>query len=242
MLDRMHIRRGWLALMLCLCWLGAAEAADPIFGGARPLGARAGADAGAGPSLFAGVQEGGFFAPLPDRGTGAVRVSPRRGWTTEAVYSEWIRGLIAEAEAGAAGYDAVVLSARVKPPSRPTEMTIGEIYQWIEDTPGQNHAIGRYQFIPVTLRRLVDHIGAAPETGFSPEVQDALADQLLREAGLAELLAGTMPRKTFMNRLATIWAGLPTSSGKSHYHGHAGNKATMSWSRFEAEMAKFFPE
>ena len=136
----------------------------------------------------------------------------------------------------------MVFSATVKPARRPTELTLAEIYAWIDDTPGQNHAIGRYQFIPVTLRRLVEHVGAPLDAQFSPEVQDALADQLLREAGLAELLAGTMPRKTFMNRLAAIWAGLPTSSGKSRYHGHAGNKATMSWAHFEAEMAKFFPE
>ncbi|MBS8224974.1 hypothetical protein [Vannielia litorea] len=237
--------RHWLAIWLLPMLSAPLWAADPLIGGARPLAARSGADIGAGPSLFAGLQQGGFFAPLPQRRDmqqDRPTLAPRRGWTTEAVYADWIRGLIAEAEAGAAGYDAVVLSAKVKPPRRPTELTLAEIYAWIEDTPGQNHAIGRYQFIPVTLRRLVDHLGAPLEVRFSPEVQDALADQLLQEAGLAQLLAGTMPRKTFMNRLAAIWAGLPTSSGKSHYHGHAGNKATMSWGRFEAEMAKFFPE
>ncbi|QDC07925.1 hypothetical protein FHY55_01105 [Oceanicola sp. D3] len=241
----MIYRPAFIALWFTLLLATSANAAEPLFGGARPLVAPVGAEIGPGPSLFAGNQQGGFFAPLPERRTRdeVVQEAPTgRGWTTEAVYAEWIRGLIAQAEAGAAGYDAVVLSAKVKPPRRPTELTIAEIYDWIEDTPGQNHAIGRYQFIPVTLRRLVDHLGAPPNTRFSPEVQDALADQLLREAGLSALLAGKMPRKTFMNRLAAIWAGLPTSTGKSHYHGHAGNKATMSWRHFEAEMAKFFPE
>lgn len=241
----MSFRIALLALWALVVAAGQASAASPLIGGARPLGAQGGADSGEGPSLFAGLEQGGLFAPLPpraERKTNAGGVAPRRNLTTEAVYAEWIRGLIAEAEAGAAGYDAVVLSAAIKPPRRPTELTLAEIYAWIDDTPGQNHAIGRYQFIPVTLRRLVDHLGAPPDARFSPEVQDALADQLLREAGLGQLLAGTMPRKTFMNRLAAIWAGLPTSSGKSHYHGHAGNRATMSWARFEEEMAKFFPE
>jgi hypothetical protein len=50
-----------------------------------------------------------------------------------------------------------------------------------------------------------------------------------------------MNRHQYMNNLAQIWAGLPTSSGKSHYHGFAGNRATMTWARFDAEMAKIFP-
>jgi hypothetical protein len=44
-----------------------------------------------------------------------------------------------------------------------------------------------------------------------------------------------------MNNLAKIWAGLPNSTGKSHYHGYAGNQATMTWARFDAEMAMIFP-
>ena len=44
-----------------------------------------------------------------------------------------------------------------------------------------------------------------------------------------------------MHNLARIWAGLPTASGRSHYHGHAGNRATMTWARFESAMAPIFP-
>lgn len=32
-------------------------------------------------------------------------------------------------------------------------MTIGENLAWIEATPNQHHAVGRYQVIPKTLRR-----------------------------------------------------------------------------------------
>jgi hypothetical protein len=38
-------------------------------------------------------------------------------------------------------------------------MTIEQIYAWIKAILGQPHAIGRYQFIPATLRRLVDITG-----------------------------------------------------------------------------------
>lgn len=52
--------------------------------------------------------------------------------------------LISSAESPRLGYDSVNLRARTKPPKRPTEMTIAEIFAWIEATPNQPHAIGRF--------------------------------------------------------------------------------------------------
>ena len=144
-----------------------------------------------------------------------------------------LRDLIARAEAGAKGYDAVNYGARVKTPKPPTAMTLGEIYTWIDATPRQPHAIGRYQFIPKTLKRLARMLGAGPDVRFDAHLQDRLADLLLLEAGLTAFEAGTLTRKDFMHNLAKIWAGLPTATGKSHYDGYAGNKATMSWATFD---------
>ena len=76
---------------------------------------------------------------------------------------------------------------------------------------------------------------------FTQAVQDALADVLLKEAGIKRFTAGALPRHAFMNNLAKIWAGLPNDTGKSHYHGYAGNKATMTWASFDAQMARIFP-
>jgi hypothetical protein len=45
-----------------------------------------------------------------------------------------------------------------------------------------------------------------------------------------------------MNNMAKIWAGLPTSNGKSHYDGYAGNKAMVTWARFDAVMARISPK
>lgn len=148
--------------------------------------------------------------------------------------------LIAAAEAGPLGYDAVQYGARIKPSKPPTQMTIAEVFDWIDATPRQPHAIGRYQFIPDTLDYLVTKLGISRTQRFSPTVQDQLAHALLRQAGLARFLAGELNRHQFMNGLARIWAGLPNSSGKSHYHGYAGNKATMTWARFDARMARIF--
>lgn len=153
-----------------------------------------------------------------------------------------IRDLIQEAESRSQGYDAVQHGARIKPKSLPSQMTLAEIFTWIDQTPGQPHAIGRYQFIPDTLRRLVKKADLKLTQRFSPFVQDILANILLAEAGLHHFRAGTLDRHAFMNNLAKIWAGLPNSSGKSYYDGYAGNKASISWARFDSVMAQISPD
>lgn len=188
------------------------------------------------PSLFADRAGGSLFAPFPVRQKASLSVAPVTGGTPAAR----IRDLIASAEAGRAGYDAVVWAARVKPPKPPSQMTVGEIYDWIKATPRQHHAIGRYQFIPSTLRRLVAQAGADRDQLFTPAFQDHLANILLSEAGLQRYQAGEIGRTTFMHNLAKIWAGFPNASGRSHYHGIAGNRATMTWARFNAEMDAIF--
>lgn len=187
-----------------------------------------------GSSLFSDRAAGTFFAPPAprtlDHTSGlADRLAP-------------LRDLIASAEAGPAGYDAVQYGARIKPTKRPSQMTLAEIFAWIDATPGQPHAIGRYQFIPKTLARLVTAKGADPNQVFTPTFQDHLANRLIAEAGIGQLHAGTLSRTDFMNNLAKIWAGLPTSSGKSHYHGFAGNRATLTWASFHTAMAAIFPD
>ncbi len=232
-------------LVLWLIWPGvlAAEAAS-LFGAGLVGGQGALVDLGqraddqGGASLFIGRDGTSFFRPYP------VRVAPETGRVYLGVGEDAaarLRNLIATAEAGAAGYDAVQYGARVKPPRRPTQMTIAQIYHWIDATPGQPHAIGRYQFIPATLRRLVVKVGVSPNAVFDAEVQNKLADALLVEAGLNVMQAGEISRHKFMGNLAKIWAGLPTPSGKSHYEGYAGNKATITWARFDAAMAQIFP-
>ena len=192
-------------------------------------------------SLFLGQSGYGFFAPLPERERSGRRTRrahiPLTGGDPQAAM---VRHLIAEAEAGRDGYDAVQHGARRKTPRPPTQMTLGEIFAWIDATPGQPHAIGRYQFIPSTLARLVTILDAGPDARFTPELQDRMADILLQDAGYDAFRAQEIGRTAFMNNLAKIWAGLPNSSGRSHYHGYAGNAATMSWASFDREMASIF--
>lgn len=191
------------------------------------------------PGLFVGRAEGGLFADRPAHRPAFANAS---GAGLRGTDVQVIRALIEEAESRRDGYDAVQHGARIKPPRRPTQMTLVQIFAWIDATPGQPHAIGRYQFIPATLRRVVRKTGTPLSARFDARVQDRLADVLLAEAGLRRFRAGKMSRKAFMNNLAKIWAGLPNSSGKSHYAGYAGNRASITWARFEAVMKRIGPK
>lgn len=188
-------------------------------------------------SLFSDRREGGLFAPWAERDTGFGR----RALGSQSFSVAGLKALIARAEAGPKGYDAIHYSAKRLPARPPTQLTVAEIEAWIRATPGQHHAIGRYQLIPPTFRRLMRSLDAPPSAVFTPALQDAAAMVLFEEAGLQAFLDGKMSQTGFMNNLAKIWAGLPNSSGKSHYHGHAGNKAVISWGQFKSNMDKLFP-
>ncbi|MEP3346676.1 MAG: hypothetical protein ABJN34_16610 [Litoreibacter sp.] len=176
------------------------------------------------------------------------RASPSRGpvkkgeWkvSRDATSVVQLKSLIALAEAGSKQYDAVHVSASKRTPKRPTQMTLAEIDRWTRATPGQPHAIGRYQFIPSTLRSLTRRAGFSKNAVFSPQVQDRLADLLLIDAGINRFAVGQVSRAQFMDNLALIWAGLPKRDGKSAYHNYAGNRATITRSFFDREMKRIF--
>jgi muramidase (phage lysozyme) len=223
-----------LTLLFILSGLAKADVA-PLVARATPLFDGAlGAQTASNGSLFAGTQDGSFFAPFP------VRAPAQTGLGVDNATANLLT-LISRAEAGAAGYDAVIHNARIRPPRAPTQLTLGEIYAWIAATPGQNHAIGRYQFIPDTLRRVAGIRGYGPEVPFTPDVQDSLAAVLLDEAGLQAFEEGRLGRLDFMHNLARIWAGLPLPNGRSYYQGYAGNRATMSWDEFNGGMQAIWP-
>lgn len=120
-------------------------------------------------------------------------------------------------------------------------MTLGEIRRWIAATPGQQHAIGRYQIIPAILDSLVRRTGLPPETLFDAAVQDRLGNLLIHDAGYAEFAAGRLTPERFMDNLARIWAGFPLASGRSAYHGIAGNRATVTRAFYADQMRQIFP-
>jgi muramidase (phage lysozyme) len=195
---------------------------------------------GVGLGWLAGGAVAGRAAPGTARAPGAAfaaeMVRPRPG-AGRARIAAALRDLIAAAEAGPKGYDAIHFSARDLPAKPPSQMTLAEIRDWIAATPGQQHAIGRYQVIPKTLEMLVARLALPDHARFDPALQDRLADSLIDDAGLGALMAGELDAAAFMDGLARIWAGLPLGNGQSAYQGVAGNRATIARAAFEARIA-----
>lgn len=148
--------------------------------------------------------------------------------------------LIEFAESPQAGYNAIHGSATRLTRKRPTQMTLGEIKSWIKATPGQHHAIGRFQIIPSTLANLQRRLGLADTVVFSQGTQDRMAAVLLADAGYHDFVSQEITVGKFMDNLAYIWAGFPLATGKSAYHGYAGNKATITRPFFGKQMAAIF--
>ena len=149
--------------------------------------------------------------------------------------------LIASVEAPHRGYDAVHWKAHIAPPARPSRLNLAEIFGWIEATPGQPHAIGRYQFIPSTLDHLVQTEGVSLSSIFSPALQDRLATRLLQDAGLSSFLRGRTSQSEYMDAIARVWAGLPLANGLSAYDGYAGNRAVITREEYASAFAKIYP-
>lgn len=90
-----------------------------------------------------------------------------------------------------------------------TDMTIGEIMNLQAERPGMSneewiaqgrlHAVGRYQFIGGTLPGVVARAGIPATAKFTPDVQDKLALQYLKEAGLGAWI-GPSDRATASER------------------------------------------
>ncbi|WP_421056795.1 hypothetical protein [Leisingera sp. D0M16] len=148
--------------------------------------------------------------------------------------------LIAFAEAPSGRYDAIHHGAKVRPGKKPSQMTLAEIYTWIDRTPGEPHAIGNFQIIPSTLLNLQKRLGLPDGARFSRATQNRMAALLISDAGYQKFASGRISRSAFMDNLARIWAGLPLASGKSAYHGYAGNRATITRAFYGKQMERIF--
>jgi muramidase (phage lysozyme) len=86
--------------------------------------------------------------------------------------------------------------------------------------------VGRYQYIRKTLAGTAAQMGMdVDSTKFNEKTQDSLAIQTLRTIGLENWLDGKLDDGAFLNKVARIWAGIPTTSGGSYYTGVGSNKA-----------------
>jgi conjugal transfer mating pair stabilization protein TraG len=98
-------------------------------------------------------------------------------------------------------------------------------------------AIGRYQLLDDTLADLIGRMSLSGEERFTPALQDRLALQLARDAGMDDWLAGSLSDTRFAQNLAQVWAGLPKdATNQSHYTGIQGNRATTDWDTVIASL------
>lgn len=110
-----------------------------------------------------------------------------------------------------------------------SKLSLAQILQWQDArvrSGSKSSATGRYQFMRKTLRGLINRMGLSMDEKFTPELQDRMALQLLKDRGLDRWRAGKMSTKAFANNLALEWASLPNfTTGKSAYHGDGLNKS-----------------
>lgn len=127
------------------------------------------------------------------------------------------------------GYDVPFGYGNYLEPDKPlTEMTFREIKAYqrrltnatkgtFGTRKGKNlgtSAVGKYQFIAPTLEGLRTKLGYKLSDTFSPEVQDRLFAELMREAGVEKLTQNKMSREKFQERLSLRYPSIPLP-GKS---------------------------
>jgi muramidase (phage lysozyme) len=120
-----------------------------------------------------------------------------------------------------------------------TDMSLDEVLRWQSQyvaNGSPSSAVGRYQFIPKTLRGIMQEMGLKGTDKFTPELQDLMAIHLLKRRGLEDYKSGKITKEQFANNLAQEWAALPLVSGpkagKSFYDGDGLNSATTSVQKF----------
>lgn len=98
-----------------------------------------------------------------------------------------------------------------------TQMSIREVrrlQQEMLNNPNNqlnSSAVGRYQIVGTTLEGLISTMGLTGEERFDEQMQDAMAEQLLRGRGLERFQAGELSEDAFMNNLNQEWASFPAS-------------------------------
>lgn len=92
---------------------------------------------------------------------------------------------------------------------------------------GKIYAVGRYQFIPSTLRYAIEKAGVSEMDFFSPRIQDKLLVALLqhKRPEVWAYLNGEGSLEDALDALAKEWASIATSNGVSYYQGVGNNQA-----------------
>ena len=152
-----------------------------------------------------------------------------------------------EGTGGPDGYDTTFGYHRYDPPGgrKPlAEMTLDEleIYQRGMVARGaRSSAAGRYQILRETAGELRGRMGLSGAEHFTPELQDRMARELLRKRRWDDYLAGRITQDQLQDQLATEWASIARSTGRSRHDQPVGTTSDQirdSISRAQAEAIR----
>jgi muramidase (phage lysozyme) len=103
---------------------------------------------------------------------------------------------------------------------------------------GESTAVGAYQIVQGTLKEKIAQLKIQGDEMFDKDLQDRLADSLIKQAGYDEYAANPTPdaKKAFVNRLSGLWAGIPKDAGGQTGLPQNQNKATID---FETAINSF---
>ena len=100
----------------------------------------------------------------------------------------------------------------------------------LEMQSGWLYAVGRYQFIPSTLRFAVNSSSVSWSDNFTPEVQDRLMAALVlykRPVIISYLQGSHNDVEAAVDALAREWACVEYRYGRGYYDGYGGNRASL---------------
>jgi len=103
----------------------------------------------------------------------------------------------------------------------------------------QVYAVGRYQFIPSTLRWAVRHSSVDELDMFTPEVQDTLMATLVvyKRPAVGAYLRGDHDLLGWaLNELAKEWASIEYRNGRGFYDHVGGNRAKITRAEVSAVL------
>lgn len=100
---------------------------------------------------------------------------------------------------------------------------------------GNSSAIGRYQIVRTTLRKIRKKLHLGDDVLFNEGMQDRMACFLLGGRGIDRYLEGRMTENALINNLAKEWASLPTTRDKGYY---SGQNARVTSARVRTALAE----
>jgi muramidase (phage lysozyme) len=94
---------------------------------------------------------------------------------------------------------------------------------------GESTAVGAYQIVQGTLKEKIAQLKIQGDEMFDKDLQDRLADALIKQAGYEDYAANPTPdaKKAFIKRLSGIWAGIPKDASGQTALPQNQNKATI---------------